>query len=140
MRSDSGRPRGELPVQRLLDLRLSVAPDAPSAARHAIVDALASIAPKRLVADVSLLASELVTNAVSHAGLEDSHKICVTLRLAGSSVRLEVANPGTGGTVALRNPSVDGLGGFGLQLVAALSSRWGVERHPSTSVWAEFDR
>jgi hypothetical protein len=52
-------------------------------------------------------------------------------------VRLEVDNPGSTGTIAAREPGLEG-GGFGLVLVDALARAWGVSRDDHTRVWAEL--
>jgi two-component sensor histidine kinase len=92
-----------------------------------------------VIADVQLLVSELVTNCLRHADLGADDAIRVMARLNHSSLRLEVENPGVFGDVRARTPAENGNGGFGLQLVATLSERWGVVRDGSTCVWAEID-
>ena len=54
-------------------------------------------------------------------------------------LRLEVGNPGKHGTIEHREPSPHADdGGYGLELVALLSSRWGVRRAADTHVWFEL--
>ena len=56
------------------------------------------------------------------------------------ALRVEVANPDhVPGTVALRPPDLHGGGGLGLHIVERLSSRWGVQDEPPTTVWFELD-
>src|SRR3981081_2013087 len=84
-----------------------------------------------------LLVSELVTNAVRHARPGET-VLALRLEITGTSVRIEVhdADP------RWPQPSTpDGLeeSGFGLMLVNALASKWGVtETATGKAVWAEL--
>jgi serine/threonine-protein kinase RsbW len=112
-------------------------PDAARAARLAVVDALTGHVDGRVLADAELVASELVSNSVRHAGLDAGELVRVGLGVSDGVVRLEVENPGTTGTIAARDLHPDG-GGFGLRLVEALSHAWGVSREGRTRVWVEL--
>jgi anti-sigma regulatory factor (Ser/Thr protein kinase) len=91
------------------------------------------------VDDVRLLVSEVVTNALRHAGLDDSGSIALAVDVSHDRVRVEVADRGPGfDPGALREPSVDQVGGWGLVLVEQLSDRWGVERNDPNLVWFEL--
>lgn len=85
--------------------------------------------------DLGLITSEMVTNAIVHGG----GSVDVTLRLAGDTLRLEVTDHGTPGPdIGRRDLGPAALGGWGLQLVAALSDDWGARRDDGgTRVWAE---
>jgi anti-sigma regulatory factor (Ser/Thr protein kinase) len=119
---------------------LSVAPDpaASGVVRAAVADWAAGNVSRQVIEDVQLLVSELVTNSMRHAGLGAGDVVRVAASLHNGSLRLEVENPGVAGDVATRAPGLDGGGGFGLQLVAALAERWGVVRDSHTCVWAEI--
>ena len=82
---------------------------------------------------VTLLASELVANAINHAG---GGEIRVAATLGPSFARLEVLDTGSGFDPEVRHGSQ----GFGLRLVDKLATRWGVERGEGTVVWFEVDR
>lgn len=82
---------------------------------------------------VVLLASELVTNAVRHAGGED---VAVDAHLRPGFARVEIADGGPGFDPEVRHDAE----GFGLRLVDKLASRWGVEQEDGTRVWFEVDR
>jgi anti-sigma regulatory factor (Ser/Thr protein kinase) len=116
-------------------LALAPVPDAVRIARHALRE-------RGLSADldhtVSLLTSELVGNAVRHAGnLHPREKIVFHARLAADHVRVEVADHGQGFDPEVRHDTA----GFGLRLVDKLASRWGVERTGrGCRVWFEVDR
>jgi anti-sigma regulatory factor (Ser/Thr protein kinase) len=114
--------------------------DAPGAARRVINTCVGPLVPPPVLADAVLLASELVSNGVLHAGLDERDTLQIRVRLSESTLRLEVENPGVGGQVAAREPDAPTPTGFGLDLTALLSTRWGVERGNDTSVWAELTR
>ena len=117
-------------------------PKAVAAARRFVRDTLQAWAVTRaadglgLVDDAVLLTSELVTNAVVHAGTE----IQVTCRLADGAVEVVVSDGHPGRLVpeaADREPiATDRTGGRGLLLPAAIASAWGVAYgRASKAVW-----
>jgi serine phosphatase RsbU (regulator of sigma subunit)/anti-sigma regulatory factor (Ser/Thr protein kinase) len=84
----------------------------------------------------TLLTSELATNAVLHA----HSAFDVRVELAGTQIRVEVADHGGGLTpLAATSDQVDG--GRGLWIVSQLSDRWGVESgdNGANVVWIEID-
>ena len=86
---------------------------------------------------VTLLSTEVVANAVRHAGLRGDQRIVFFARLADDHVRVEVADDGPGFDPEVRHETP----GFGLRLVDKLASRWGVERSArGCRVWFEVDR
>jgi anti-sigma regulatory factor (Ser/Thr protein kinase) len=82
---------------------------------------------------VVLLASELVTNSVRHAGQDD---VEIEAFLRPGFARVEIADRGPGFDPEVRHT----VHGFGLRLVDKLASRWGVEHDGGTRVWFEVDR
>jgi anti-sigma regulatory factor (Ser/Thr protein kinase) len=117
-------------------LDLAHDPDSPAAARRALDD-LADHLPRRRLQDAQLLVSELVTNAIRHAGLEREDVITLVVEASDLSLRIEVSDPGTGFDA---DPDPGRASGWGLYLVRELSDRWGVERTAPTRVWFELDR
>jgi serine/threonine-protein kinase RsbW len=90
-----------------------------------------------LLDDVRLLVSEIVTNSIRHAQITAEQPLRLMASLRAATLRLELHDAGTIGTVARRTPGRDA-GGFGLDLVAQLCSAWGVERDgDGTTVWFE---
>ena len=86
---------------------------------------------------VCLLASELVTNSVRHAGLKESDRILLAARLGPEFVRVEVRDPGRGFDPDVRH----GASGYGLRMLDMLASRWSVDRDDNgCRVWFEVDR
>jgi anti-sigma regulatory factor (Ser/Thr protein kinase) len=118
-----------------IDVELPSTPAAPARARGALDGFEGRIAPERM-RDVRLLVSELVTNAVRHAG-GDAVRLVVSLR--GTTLRIEVHDPGRG--FAVVPPPDDPLraSGWGLVLVEELADRWGIDHDPRTRVWFEMD-
>lgn len=85
-----------------------------------------------------LLASELAANAARHT----TGTMRVSVAAGPDCVRLGVSDEYSTLPV-LRRPTRDGEAGRGLQIVATLSSRWGVERGPEgrpdgKRIWCEL--
>lgn len=110
-------------------------PDSVPYARRWIAEALAGTALETLTPDAELVVSELVTNALLHAG----PPVSLRVRVDGATVRIEVAD---GSRLApLRGLArADAMTGRGLSLVAALARDWGVEPSPGGGkvVWCEL--
>jgi DNA-binding NarL/FixJ family response regulator len=85
---------------------------------------------------VTLLVSEVVTNAIVHAGTE----VEVSVELKADAIRIEVTDKESG-LPTPRDASDEETSGRGLALVDALASRWGVESRPvGKVVWFEVPR
>ena len=86
---------------------------------------------------VTLLVSELVTNAVLHAGSD----VEVSVRLTPTAARIEVTDA-SGESIAPRDATMDEDSGRGLALVGSLAQRWGVRPAPrgGKTVWFEVSR
>ena len=94
---------------------------------------------ERRLGDLRLLVSEVVTNAVRHAGMTEGETIRLEIAdSAGGRVRVEVSDQGTGFTPTPRDPDLERPGGWGLYLVEELADRWGVETGNRTLVWFEL--
>jgi anti-sigma regulatory factor (Ser/Thr protein kinase) len=122
-----------------LERQLAVAPEAASEARHALDRLAGQISANRL-RDVQLLVSELVTNAVRHANLDEGDVIVLVIELADHALRVEVHDPGGGFVPTAPSPDPVRPSGWGLYLVAELADRWGVDSDDTTLVWFELDR
>lgn len=118
------------------ELLLALEPtlDAARTARHALRSR--GLSPD-LDHTVALLVSEVVGNAVRHAGMGRGERIVLHARIHGDHVRVEVADHGPGFDPEVRHAAA----GFGLRLVDKLASHWGVERTGrGCRVWFEVDR
>lgn len=95
-------------------------------ARHEVAAALASWGHPDAAKVAVLLTSEVVTNAVKHAGpFAEDELLHLVLDQTGDLVRVEVTDYGHTLPVA-GDGSMDGPSGRGLLLVDAMATRWGV--------------
>lgn len=147
----AGVVRKDTDVQVLADLLVSVtAPAAEtrkaslavpaeatgvSAARHFLRDHATAWGHEDVLDEAMLVVSELVTNAMTHAGTACT----LRLRSTPSFLRIEVVDGGRG-SPDLHLASSDDEHGRGLLLVAAMSVAWGVEAATGGGkvVWAEL--
>jgi anti-sigma regulatory factor (Ser/Thr protein kinase) len=87
-----------------------------------------------------LLVSELVTNAVVHAGTPSVLRMLLPGLQAPGAVRLEVADMSTC-PPRQRHADGDDTEGRGLELVSGLADRWGWQREGfGKRIWCELDR
>ena len=110
-------------------------------ARRAVREELRDALPKRRLADVELLVSELATNSVRHAGCGETDELSMEADVAPDKVRVRLSDPGSGFEARTPEPPPTGsAGGYGLVLLERLSDRWGVQRENGFSVWFEVQR
>jgi len=89
--------------------------------------------PVGLIADIELVLSELMTNAIKAKATE----IVLELRWDDALVVVVSVADNAAGDLVIRAPNRDATGGRGLPIVAALSTAWGVEPRPTGKrVWA----
>jgi anti-sigma regulatory factor (Ser/Thr protein kinase) len=124
--------------QWVLELELEQSREAPSQARAAI----AGFSENRdidaaTLATLTLLVSEIVTNAVIHPDLETPGEIRLAARITAGVIRVEVTDEGSGFTPRPRDPDRSDRG-YGLYLLDKQASAWGVERHTGNTVWFEL--
>ena len=112
------------------------------AAAAEVAEALVALEPRlgpELVADLRLLATELVANAIRHSG-KSTRPIELHVRAGDDLVRLSVESDGRGFEMPSRPiPQPEGAGGWGLYLLDQRATRWGVERVDGIRVWAELE-
>jgi len=112
-------------------------PTSAATVRHRIADDLGlEGVPPDSIDEVTLVASELVGNAVRHAGSPDHAELDVSWDLHDDHVLVAVCDGSTTApaarVVAATEPS-----GRGLTIVAALADEWGVDPIPhGKRVWA----
>jgi anti-sigma regulatory factor (Ser/Thr protein kinase) len=104
-------------------LELPPASASATRAREFARDELGTRYARSVVDDVSLLVTEMVTNAVLHAGTP----LRVTLELAPEAVRVEVED-GSPDPPSRRDDGADVVSGRGLRLVEGIASSWGTDR------------
>lgn len=110
-------------------------------ARSFVRDTLQGWGFADIVDDAVVLTSELVTNAVVHAGTS-ADVLCLR---SEDGVRIEVADRYPEREIPLQSSAInmgspDREGGRGLQLCAALAGHWGVEYTPThKQVWFQLD-
>jgi DNA-binding NarL/FixJ family response regulator len=109
----------------------------PGTARRFVAQLLEPWHLGPLLDTVTLLVSELVTNAVVHAGAD----VGIVVRLTEQAARVEVSDP-SNLPLSPGTPELAWESGRGLWMVATMARAWGVRRHPGggKAVWFEVDR
>jgi anti-sigma regulatory factor (Ser/Thr protein kinase) len=125
-----------------MPIRSRVVPSRPASfveARRFVRETAAGNAPRQVLDDALLLTSELVTNAVRHTGHSSDDPIELSVTVDPTVLRVSVLDRGPGFDPR-KLPARSEDGGWGLELVEKLSSRWGVDRRADASeVWFEID-
>ena len=111
---------------RLIALALPGIPGSVPVARRHVRDALGLHGLGEFAQDAAIITSELVANTVQHACGNGAARIGVTLTCAGNpaAVTVVVSDSCSQGPVR-RDASPGSEQGRGLQIVEALSARWG---------------
>jgi anti-sigma regulatory factor (Ser/Thr protein kinase) len=114
--------------------------DAAHTARELLSDRLGDATPEHTMHDLHLLTTELVTNAVLHAGAGEAETIGLRVAAGPQRVRVWITDSGSDDTPEVQELDLEVPGGMGLFLVEQISSSWGVERAPSggNRVWFEL--
>jgi anti-sigma regulatory factor (Ser/Thr protein kinase) len=125
-----------LVMHSTLSMPLFSDPSSPAIARSRAVASVESWASERLTTTLSLLVSEVVTNAVLHGGVN----ICLELSVLRShAVRVEVFDSSSELPELQSTTSLERESGRGLQLVDALADTWGARpRGDGKVVWFEL--
>ena len=113
-------------------LRLTGGVGAPRLARDFLAATCSEWRAEQFVETGSLVVSELVSNAVLHAGTD----LAVDLEFTGARLTMRVHDR----SPALPEPAVarpSGAGGHGLEIVAQIAESWGVDPDPGggKNVW-----
>jgi anti-sigma regulatory factor (Ser/Thr protein kinase) len=124
-----------VPDEIRLQVWLPRARVAPGHARRVLRNLCADHVDADLLVDAELLVSELVTNAIRH-GRGD---ISLCARIDDDRLVVEVIDEGTDFAHELRRRDLQQVGGWGLDIVDDVSSRWGVHEG-ATHVWFELER
>ena len=124
--------------QSVLELELEHSREAPSMARAAI----SGFSENRdleaaTLATLTLLVSEVVTDAVIHPDVEPPCGIRLSARIADNRIRVEVTDEGDGFEPRPRDPTRSDRG-YGLYLLEQQAAAWGVEQGSRNTVWFEL--
>jgi anti-sigma regulatory factor (Ser/Thr protein kinase) len=136
------RATGRVDAGDALEAHVPLDVRAPGAARIVVAERLRDQVAASVLESALLVVSELVTNSVRHSGASAVGVVVVRVGLTETMVRVEVEDRGRAGAIAPRSADLEGGGGFGLNVVQALSERWGLERIAAggTRVWAQLAR
>jgi anti-sigma regulatory factor (Ser/Thr protein kinase) len=121
-------------VTEPIEIELPREPSAAGRARRLLEELSAGALDAEELGRATLLVSELVNNAVLHG------RGAITLRAVLDEDRLlvEVMDEGSDFERVMREQDFDELGGWGLRIVEAEASRWGVHEG-TTHVWFEIE-
>jgi anti-sigma regulatory factor (Ser/Thr protein kinase) len=122
---------------RRFKLAVASGAQAPERARAWLRNVTAWL-PEGTEITLTLLVSELITNAVRHGGAGSEDPIELELRALDKGIGVTVTDAGPGFAPSRRDAPLDEPGGWGLVLVDQLADRWGVVRDDRTRVWFEL--
>ncbi|MFC3689950.1 ATP-binding protein [Aquipuribacter hungaricus] len=115
----------------MTELALPARPGSTRDARRWVADRLAELGLDDLLDAVELLTSEVVTNAVIHAGTP----MLLRLRAEGPGVQVEV-DDGSAMPPARRHYSATATTGRGVEVLETLADEWGWQPHDGgKTVW-----
>ena len=122
-------------------LRIVLPPEsrAPSVAR-AWLSGLGSSVPDNIADDVRLLVTELVTNAVKYAGLDDRERMRLDIRCEPDRVEVMLRYEEHNGFEASALVSPGDVSGWGLFLVDRIADHWSiVQTNGVLEAWFEVE-
>lgn len=127
-----------------VELELAREPTAPGRARAELRQAVHGRLSEDDTASATLLVSEIVTNAVIHAGETPGASVDLRITTYPDRIRVEVSDSGPGFDLERLPARPRATGGHGLLVVDGLASRWGTERtlvdgRNRFCVWFELD-
>jgi anti-sigma B factor antagonist len=142
-----GSPSGDQAItaaesERTLRMEIPSTLMAPRTARVAVRDLLVDHPLAAVQVDtLTLLVSEIVTNAVTHGEAEADGVVEFNVTVTGELTRVRVSDAGSGFEWPAESlpPGRVG-GGYGITLLDGQASRWGTRRVPGRfTVWFEVD-
>jgi anti-anti-sigma factor len=136
---DSSSP--PLGSERAVRVEIDPSVEAPRAARAVLHEVVADHPHAANHLDtLTLLVSEVVTNAVVHPVVEEEYEIGFSVAVTDELTRVVVSDGGVGFDWPAETCRADRLGGYGILLMDRQASRWGTFRAPGRfSVWFEVD-
>jgi anti-sigma regulatory factor (Ser/Thr protein kinase) len=126
-------------AERTHEIRLSVPADPTSlgVVRRA-VQGFRDLCGQEATDRLAMILSEIVTNAIRHAGLTRESTLEVVVEAGDGGMFGRVVDPGRGFDPKALPDRPLHEGGFGLRIVDKLAQRWGVNRNGRTEVWFEL--
>ncbi|MCW7946300.1 hypothetical protein AAW14_31005 [Streptomyces hygroscopicus] len=109
---------------RLGAMPLHPGPESVPRARRWFRRFIAPYNPACSVDDCTLMISELVTNAILYGRSDETWLVRVEWYREGTSLRVEVHNPGFPANVRMRHPEANDAHGRGLLLVDSIADSW----------------
>src|SRR6478672_6521107 len=117
-------------------MTLALSLGAPREVRHWLEAQYRGSMDRSLLDDLTLLSSEMVTNAVQHSGCPRGDPLTVCTTVDHGVLRVEVTDNGVGtGELVPRSLTPPS----GLGYVELLSDRWSSRANDSFHVWFEID-
>ena len=121
-----------------VDFEIPSVPNAVRDARERVVEAAAGRLDESRVAQLRLVASEVISNAVRHG--RSTEDVWIRALPTDDFLCVKVTDSGAGIAPSPRATAPADDGGFGLMLVETLTRRWGMTREAGrTRIWFEFD-
>jgi anti-sigma regulatory factor (Ser/Thr protein kinase) len=109
------------------------------ARRRLVSDLIAAGIYDAAIRDAALVVSELLSNALRHAGPLPGAQISVAWRVDAGRVQVSVRDGGGQTRPELGQPTQAATGGRGLRIVEKLSADWGTSSDDEgTTVWAQI--
>ncbi len=124
--------------EKRISLDLPSEPNSIPRARRALQEIKATLDPVTFL-NLRLLVSEIVTNAVRHVSRERADTIHLEVERTPQHVRVVVEDQGDGFVPQPRADVEDRASGWGLNILAKVASRRGVENDQGARVWFEID-
>ena len=110
-------------------------PGGPAQARRIIAEELGPWVPDRVLDDIKLMVSELITNGIVHGRSDPGEAVMLDVVINGH-VWCRVLDHGRGFARRVGRDAPEA--GWGLQIIEQLSDRWGMQSSPHrTEVWFE---
>ena len=129
-----------LPVQFAgrREFLLEAHPSSVAEARRRMSELAEALLDEDRMADLQLVLSEVVSNAVRHGS--DTESIMLAITPKSDYLCVQVTDSGTGLAPRPRATVPDENGGWGFFLIEYMTRRWGMTREDRhTRVWFEFD-
>ncbi len=111
-----------------------LASDTAPAMGRRVLEGLGDRVPGAVLEDARLLLTEVMTNAIRHAGLDGTDPVDVLIRPGASSLAVEVGDGGRGFDLGERLHGA----GWGLLLLDRLADAWSVEERPTGGTVVRF--